>query len=60
MLVYFWYLLPYIYGFGGASDQGIDIAAIILSLISIVALLFLIYFGIRASLVDPEDEVIKI
>ena len=61
LLVYFWYLLPYIYGSKNSSRrQSIDIAAVILSAISLVALLFLIYFGIRASQVDAEDDVIKV
>ena len=61
LIIYFWYLFDYIYQ-GKKSNDGIerdnDILSIILSAICLIALMFVLFYGVRATRVDPEDTII--
>ena len=61
LIIYFWYLFEYIYQ-GQKSNDGIeresDILSIILSAICLIALMFVLFYGVRATRVDPEDTII--
>ena len=58
--IFFLYLIDYIIIKVNPLEYQIDILAVILSIISAIAIIFSLIHGIRATKINPEDRLIKI
>ena len=58
--IFFLYLIDYIIIKVNPLEYQIDILALILSVFAAIAIICTFFYGIRATLIDPEDPLIRI
>lgn len=54
------YLIDYVYVEVPSLDKKLDVFAAACSIIGAVAMVFVIYYDVRATLIDPEDRIVQI